>query len=67
MLKIALNKNGPETEKDILRFAKKSGYTAKKVDENTVWITYDLTKNKVGAPSKKIPKDIETCRKRCWR
>lgn len=54
MIKIAFSKNGKEDEKDILRIAKKSGYKAKKTDENKVWITYDLEKIKAGAPTKKI-------------
>lgn len=55
MIKMAFDNSGPETEEDIMRIAKKGGYTAVKVDENKVWVTYDLVKNRVGAPSKRTP------------
>lgn len=58
MISIAYELNGDEGDDDIIRIAKKCGYTAINRTELKEWVRYDLIKNKVGAPSKK-PTDFQ--------
>lgn len=56
MLRIYRTKDDPN-ENEVMRIAKKSGYTAVAYGETKNCIVYDLIKNKVGGQSKKVPKE----------
>ena len=57
MLQIALFDNEPESADDVLNLIKRIGYKIIKIDEHDGYLVYFVKKNKIGAPSKKIPRD----------
>lgn len=56
MLRIYRTKDDPNDD-EVMRIAKKSGYTAVAYGETKSCIVYDLIKNKVGGQSKKVPRE----------
>ena len=56
MLRIYRTKDDPN-EDEVMRIAKKSGYSAIAYGETKSCIVYDLIKNKVGGQSKKVPRE----------